>query len=230
MRVFIVEENLKGNKVKGLVVELEKGFNSNCYTVKDESKLERVADKYTTKLNYFITTKDNLEYKETYLTLIKEVIDELDHYFQRVVLGEYVTDRQIERYRVKYERALANDKAFFKDEATNTGLTVTKLINAVKAKGDQWVQERDNNIAKLEAIRVALKAKVLKSKGVDVVKPYINRLSQINETNIGDFFNDEAEAWKPKTQEGLKDEYRQKLKEEYPDLSDEDINRILEEG
>ena len=86
------------------------------------------------------------------LSKIQKVADTLSKN-AKYLLFPNVSPEQVDRYKLKYDKAKANDTAFFEYEANLTGISVTDLINLVIQNG-QPIEEKYNELmSKIEGFR-----------------------------------------------------------------------------
>jgi len=138
----------------------------NNYIIRDDSKgVAEVAEGSLTKpLKYYKIVDDGLVFdEELYISSTKKrLLKDLTTVYVDVYLdipthidNSIGSKEQVEVYKLKYDRAVANDVAFFKAEAGALGITAEKLLTIVKATGDKYKAVYDSMIGILEMIRVS---------------------------------------------------------------------------
>jgi len=138
----------------------------NNYVIRDDSKgVAEVAEGSLTKpLKYYKIVDDGLVFDEELFTANtkKRLLQDLTNVYVDVYLDIPIhidnsigSKEQVEVYKLKYDRAVANDVAFFTAEAGALGITAEQLLALVKSMGDQYKAVYDSMIGILEMIRVS---------------------------------------------------------------------------
>jgi hypothetical protein len=190
MSYFIIEKEIEdSNKVEGRLlseIDLETSLSYNIYKITDMSKVEEVIDEpimpsvndMTSMMPQMLKPmeikhqidKQYLDHIPVWEFKINQIADELHDKAENMVAQGKVSQKQIERYDIKYKKALEGDENFFKEEVemlkkVDDNLpankkTPKKLMKLVKNMGDVWSVAIENKIKEIEAVRVSAKTKI----------------------------------------------------------------------
>lgn len=128
-------------------------------------------------------SKENIEKEKRINILTNNICNKLYNEGQTFISGKVMSAEQIDRYKRKYNLALAGDISSFIEEATIVGKDVEVLIKEVITNYETWLSKSDSLSNKVESFRQYIK-KLMLEDNQDLLNYVVKYVSVNNEIII----------------------------------------------